>query len=212
MLIGELAGDELVVLLDQCLGANPEFVTVGVGPPVDQVAVAVVLGTLIIEAMADLMSDDGSDPTVVGGVVGIRVEEWGLQNRRGKDDFVHARVVVRIHRLRSHEPFVAIDGSGQFGQSPIAFGGGGAPDIAQQIVAANGDRRIVAPRGRVADLGGEFVELLQGPFAGLGCHPFQIGDAHPVRFTQVVDENLHTRLGIRGEVACHVKLPHGLAE
>lgn len=46
----QLARDVGLVLLDQRLGAGTELAAVVVGPPVDEVAVAVVLGALIVEA------------------------------------------------------------------------------------------------------------------------------------------------------------------
>ena len=80
----EIPGNETVPLLDQLGGAGGELAAVLVGPPVDQVAVAVVFGALIVEAVADLVSDHRADTAVVRGVVGMGVEERRLQNRRGK--------------------------------------------------------------------------------------------------------------------------------
>ena len=78
-----------VVLRDQRLCPRAELVSVLVGPPVHQVAVTVVFGALVVEAVADLVADHRTDAAVVGRVVGLGVEERRLQNRCGEDDLVH---------------------------------------------------------------------------------------------------------------------------
>ena len=73
------------------LGAPVEVGAVALGPPVAQVAVAVVLRALVVEAVADLVPDDGADAAVVDGVVGVDVEERRLEDRGREDDLVEAR-------------------------------------------------------------------------------------------------------------------------
>src|SRR5439155_15862438 len=51
-------------------------------PPIAEVAVAVRLPALIVEAVADLVADDRSDRAVVDRIVGIDVEERRLENAR----------------------------------------------------------------------------------------------------------------------------------
>ena len=63
---------------------EPNLGAVVVSPPVDQVAVAVVLGTLVVKAVPDLMTDHRADTAVVRRIVGLGVEERRLQNRCGK--------------------------------------------------------------------------------------------------------------------------------
>ncbi len=98
-----------VVLGDQyaCLGRKLRVIFLR--EPVVQIAVGVELAALIVEAMADLMPDDGADATVVHRIVGLHVEERRLQDRGRKHDLILFRVVVRIDSLRRHLPFVAID-------------------------------------------------------------------------------------------------------
>ncbi len=57
----QVLGLEVVVLLDERLGPLTELGAVVVGPPVDHVAVAVVLGALVVEAVADLVADHRAD-------------------------------------------------------------------------------------------------------------------------------------------------------
>ena len=80
------------------------------GPPVVEVAVAVVLRALVVEAVTDLVADDRADAAVVLGRVGVGVEERLLQDAGGEADLVGAGVVVGVDGLRQHEPLVAVDG------------------------------------------------------------------------------------------------------
>ena len=87
-----------------------------VGPPVVEFAVAVVLRALVVETVADLMADHRADAAVVRGILGIRVEERRLQNGGREHDHVHGRLIVGVHRLRIHQPFVLVDGLAHLGQ------------------------------------------------------------------------------------------------
>ncbi len=71
------------ILSDQSVGEFLKGGSVGVSPPVPEVAVTVVLAALIVEAVADLVPDDCSDAAVIDGIVGFRIEERRLQNRAG---------------------------------------------------------------------------------------------------------------------------------
>src|SRR5690606_26953015 len=54
-------GLERVVLRDERAGPLLERRAVLVGPPVDEATLAVVLRALVVEAVADLVADDGAD-------------------------------------------------------------------------------------------------------------------------------------------------------
>ncbi len=71
MAVRDLGRDEGVVLRDECLRAVLERGTVGLGPPVLQAAVTVVLRALVVEAVPDLVPDDGADRAVVRGGVAV---------------------------------------------------------------------------------------------------------------------------------------------
>ena len=73
---------EFVVLRDELLGTCGEAGTILVGPPVDEVPVAVVLGTLVIEAVADhicetLFVQDGRVEAVTVKIVKLAISEAG---------------------------------------------------------------------------------------------------------------------------------------
>src|ERR1700722_2136159 len=90
MLVRYLLGRQAVVLLDQRPGPAFERLPVRGAPPVGELAVAVDFGTLVIEAVADLVADDCADRTVVGRIVAGGIEERILQDRRREHDLVHA--------------------------------------------------------------------------------------------------------------------------
>src|SRR6478609_7476238 len=113
LVAGRVTRLELVELRDEGVGARLEGGPVLVGPPVAQRARAVELRALVVEAVADLVSDDRPDAAVVGRVVGLDVEEGGLEDGGREDDLVQARVVVGVDRLRGHEPLVAVDGAAE---------------------------------------------------------------------------------------------------
>ena len=58
--------------------------------------------------MADFVADHRADPTEVHGIIRIDPKIRRLKDRRGEHDFVRARVVVGIDRLRGHVPLAAI--------------------------------------------------------------------------------------------------------
>ena len=59
--------------------------------------------------MRHLMPDHRADAAVIHCIICLGVEEWRLQNSGRENDFVHGRVVVRVHRWRRHAPFRAIN-------------------------------------------------------------------------------------------------------
>ena len=181
-------------------------------PPVGEVAVAVVLAALVVEAVPDLVPDHRADPAVVRGVVGLGVEERRLQDRGREHDLVHARVVVGVDRLRGHQPLVAVDRLADLGQLLVRLPLARPQHVAEQVVGLHVQRRVVLPRVRVADLGRELGELRQRPLPGRRAHPVERRDALPVRLDEVRDEGDHPLLGRRGEVPLDVELADRLAE
>ncbi len=105
----QLLGDERVVLRDERPRPLLEGRAVLLGPPVGELPVAVEARALVVEAVPDLVPDDRADRTVVRGRIAFCREERRLQDRGREHDLVEPGVVVRVHRLRRHEPFVAVD-------------------------------------------------------------------------------------------------------
>ena len=66
--------------------------------------------------MADLMSDHGTDATVVDSLIGPIIIKWRLENSRGENDLIIQRIVIGIDDLRAHKPFRAVNLLAQLAQ------------------------------------------------------------------------------------------------
>ena len=82
--------------------------TVFLCPPINQVAILVKLTTLVIKAVGHLMANHYTNRTIVKRVVRVHIKEWILQNTRREADFVGSRIVICVHRLWGHKPFIFI--------------------------------------------------------------------------------------------------------
>src|SRR3546814_15716555 len=67
------------------------------------------LRALVVVAMRHLVADHRTDRAIVVGRIRRRIEEWRLQDRRRKHDFVLQRAGIRIDSLRRHRPFGLVD-------------------------------------------------------------------------------------------------------
>src|ERR1051325_5672289 len=70
-------------------------------PPIPEIAFGIELSALIVEPVRQLMADDAANSAVVGRIVGLRADEGGLQNARGKDYLVEVRIVVGVNGGRA---------------------------------------------------------------------------------------------------------------
>ena len=134
VLARRLGGRELVVLIDQRLGPLLEGLAVRLFPPVRQTPGAVELGPLVVEAVTDLVADDGADRAVVGGVVSLGAEERQLQDGRGKDDLVESGVVVGVYGLGRHEPLVTVDRRADLCQLTVELELARGADVRDEVV------------------------------------------------------------------------------
>ena len=162
VLFGKLAGDKTVVLFDQRFRTLFETCTIFIRPPVVELAVTVILAALIVETMTDLVADNRADTTIIGRIVSLGIEERRLQNRRREDNHVERGLIVGVHCLRVHQPFVTIHRLAGFGQLITVFIQGCGPHIIHKPgVIAHVKRRVIAPMIRVSDFRGELRQLLQ---------------------------------------------------
>ena len=86
-----------MILRHQRMGLGLEPLEVGLREPArrrEEVAVAVVLAALVVEAVTDLVADDRADGAVVDRIVRLRVEERRLQDGGRKGDVVLLRIVL----------------------------------------------------------------------------------------------------------------------
>ena len=93
---------QFVVLLDHQAGAGLVGLHVLGRPPVLQVALGIILATLVVEAVGHFMADHHADGAVVHRVVRQGIEERRLQDAGGEDDLVHQGVVVGVDGGRRH--------------------------------------------------------------------------------------------------------------
>ena len=81
---GRLRGSKASYCVDQLLRLQLEGRLVVGGPPVVEVAGAVVLRALVVEAVADLVADHRADAAVVLGRVGVRAKNGVCRMPAGK--------------------------------------------------------------------------------------------------------------------------------
>ena len=74
----ELLRNVLLVLVHKRAGALLKLGAIRFGPPVVERPAGIVLGTLIVEAVPDLVADHGADPTVVERIVALGIKEREL--------------------------------------------------------------------------------------------------------------------------------------
>ena len=94
-----------------------------------------------------------------------------------KDDFVHPKVGVSIHRLRQHAPFPAADRLIQLADIVAKAEFIGAHGISKSIAFDDLQLGIIVPLVRISDLGGEIGELLLRLDLCRRLHPRQPIDA-----------------------------------
>ena len=77
--------------------------------------------------VAHLMADHAANGAVVHCVIGIDIEEWRLENARGKGDLIPRSEGGGVHGRRGHSPVIAVDGLADLGKlvlprsnSPVA--------------------------------------------------------------------------------------------
>ena len=162
--------------------------------------------------MADFVTDDRADATVVDCVISVGIEERWLQNGGREHDLVLAGVVIGVHRLRRHAPFRFVDRFAKLVDHSLMFKQRRPLHVSDQIVSLNFQCRVVSPFHRVADLGRDLVQLVQRLLLGLGSHPFQIADTAFIGFQQVGDKFIHAQLRFRLEVFRHIKLSRDFAQ
>src|SRR5450830_410319 len=201
-----------IVLLGQRVGLGREVFAVFRCPPVAQIAVAIGLATLVVEAVADFMADHGADGAIVDGVVRLGVKEWRLQNRGREDDFIHRRAVIGVHRLRRHAPLFAVDRFAQLGHLARRSEIRRAHYVAHQVALDDLQLRVIAPFVWIADLRRELGQLDLRFFLGFRAHPVQGVDALLVGGQHVFHQFFHVRLAVGREVLRDIQFAYGFAQ
>ena len=99
---------EVGILIAYALSFLLEFGESGIGPPIDQLALAVELSAFIIKSMAQLVPDDHPYTSIVHRVEVIVLEERRLHDARRENDLIEIRAIICIHIVREHLPLRAI--------------------------------------------------------------------------------------------------------
>ncbi len=186
---------EAVVLGFQLVLQLLEVGLVGRAPPVAQIAGAVGLRALVVEAVAHFVADHRADAAVIDRRIGRDVEERRLENGSREHDLVEGRVVVGVDRLGQHEPFGLVDRLADALHLVVVFPGARGDGVAERIGGREGQAFIGLERVRRADLGIERVELGLGFLAGCRAHPGQVLEVDRHGLAQIGDEVGHRGLG-----------------
>src|SRR5438876_3348432 len=101
---------KLRVLVCEALDLATESSKVLGRPPVTQVALRVELATSIIEAVGNLVRNNGCDGAIIHCIIHHGVKKSGLQYARRKMDGVERRVVVSIGSSGGHGPLFPFHG------------------------------------------------------------------------------------------------------
>ena len=115
-----------------CPGSKP--LVVFPGEPtrrVEQLAVAIVPATLVVETVTDLVTDDCTDSTIVDGIICIHVEKRRMQDCCREHDLIQFGIVISVGRLRRHTPLFAVDGFAELGDISVVLENCGTYDITE---------------------------------------------------------------------------------
>ena len=145
--------------------------------------------------MTDFVADDSSDSPVVCSGVAVFVKEGVLQNRRGEDDVVKPRVVVRVDGLGEHEPFGSVNRFANLAEFTVEIELCDGENVGNEVVGKDVDGGVVPPGFRETNLGHELVELVECTHFRLVTHPLKPGNRLPVGLDEVRDEHVHCALG-----------------
>ena len=178
-----------------------------VGPPVIQIAITIEFASLIVKGMTDFMPNDSSDRAIIDCRVGRWIEDRRLQNRCGKYDFVQARVVIGIDRLRCHSPLFSINRLAKFRQHPLVLVASGSLHISSQIIAGDLQVAVVSPLFGVANFRGDLGQLfLRAQFGG-GSHPGQFIHAVAEGGQQILHQQVHLFFGLGRKMLFDIQFP-----
>ena len=101
---------ERIKLLFDAGGALFEILQVLGRPPVVQIALRVILRSLIVEAVRHLMTNHGADSAIIQRVVSLGIEEGRLKNAGREHDFIHVGVEISVYCRWTHPPLIAVHG------------------------------------------------------------------------------------------------------
>jgi len=147
-------------------------------PPINQIALFVVLTTLVIKTVGHFVANHHADSPVIDSIIAVSVEERRLQDTGREADFVGTGIIIGIDRLGTHEPFILVDRFAQLVQVILVFKTHDLFHIGQvALFRIDGQGRIITPLVGVTDFhleGSQFLLCFGFRFV---THPFQGGNA-----------------------------------
>ena len=153
------------------------------------------------------MADNHTYGSIVISIVGLHVEERRLKDTGREADFIGRRVIVSVHRLRSHVPFVTVDRLVQLLVYDICqIELIAAHDVGPVTVVLDFQARIVAPFVGIAHLDIERCQFVQSHFLRLVAHPILYFDTFSQSVLQVFHQFHHTFFGCCGKVFLYIFL------
>ena len=112
---------EVGILIAYALCLFLEFGESGIGPPIDQLALAVELSAFVIKSVAQFVPDDHPYTSIVHRVEVIVLEERRLHDARRENDLIEIRAIICIHIVREHLPLRAIGRFAHLGKLFLSF-------------------------------------------------------------------------------------------
>ena len=181
-------GNKALELVHQLRGAFRERRPILIRPPGMQITVTIILGTLVVKPVADLVADHRTNRPEILRRIGVGgVERWA-QNSGGERNIVDRRIIERIHSLRGAKPLRTIIRLRNFVQLVVVQECGTPAHVFHQGSPIRFELQagVIPPLIRVADLGLELGQLLQGSLPGCRGHPRQLADPLVVGLDQVI--------------------------
>ena len=168
------AGERFLAVIagDEFLAAGPEG-RLGRGRPAFlEPAGRAVMPPGIVKAVGDLVADRRGDVAVEHRVIeGLPGVPGGGEDGGRQDDFVVQRVVVGVHGVRAHAPFLVFRRPADAGELAAHGPAMDGRQVIGQPTRADRDPFVETPFIRVADPGLHGRQLACGPLPRGGVHP-----------------------------------------
>ena len=179
------------------IGTLIEALSISSGPPILQVTAGIILATLIVETVSHLMTNHYTDSTIVECRVSLGIEEWILKDTCREADLIGSRIIVGIHSLWSHIPFISVDWLTSLLSNLLIVAELTASHhvLIETLGWVDGKLAIVSPLVRITNLDIELIELIVGSSLGLCTHPLLSIDTLTETHLEILDQSLHHLLG-----------------
>ena len=163
------------------------------------------------------MTNHHTDSTVIHRVITFLEEERRLQNTGRETNFVGGRIVIGIHRLRSHQPFITIDGLAHLGFFFFKIESShGFQVVVQRLSCINLQSAIIFPLVGITNFHAEGSQFFVSLLLGFVAHPSKLIDTFTQAYLQVGHQFHHSFLGSSGEITIHISntkcLTHSIIE